>query len=48
MTYKTYENISNAVPRAALWYSYELNNAEKLRVTVHRGKIVLDTVETIH
>lgn len=39
--------VRNTVPRAALWHSFDISNAHDLRVTVHEGKLLLDTVETI-
>ena len=38
--------VRNTVPRAALWHSFDISNAHDLRVTVHEGKLLLDTVET--
>jgi len=39
--------VRNSIPRAALWQSFDLNKVQTLRVTVHEGKLLLDTVETI-
>jgi hypothetical protein len=40
-------SVRNTVHRATLWHSFELENADILRVTVHEGKVALDTVETM-
>ena len=39
--------VRNRIPRAALWQSFDLNKVQTLRVIVHEGKLLLDTVETI-